>query len=138
MSEGIQRLMERYICEKLTEAIPTHSFLSMGGGTDDEDAEFIEPPFTVISINQAESQITNGNAWLAQGTAQVITHMSEATPTEHSQLARFVYDALEKLQPEIHERLTFHGIDIVSSRSEKEQDEKIRADVIDFTAAASS
>ena len=105
MSEGIKRMAERHLCARLTGLVPGMLFLSMSGGGENEDAVDIEPPFTVITVNEAEKRLTQHGVWKIQGSAQLVTHMQEATPTFHSELARVIYSALANLEPKLEEGL---------------------------------
>lgn len=139
--DEIKRLFERYLCKKLSYEITGHKFLSMNGGNEeggdelaDAESEDLEPPFTVVSVNEAQKMMAQFGHWRVQGTVQLVTHIDEMTPVVHSKFARLIYHVLVNLQPEVVDGLAFHGIDVTDSRSVDTSEQSARVDVIEFTA----
>lgn len=137
MSDLIKRKFERYIAAKLTGVMPTMAFLSSTGGGETEDARDIEPPFSIVTALELEKILGLYGQWAIKGTVQVVTHMSEHTPTAHSELSELVKHHMSALEPEVVEdNIAFHGIDISGMRYADNEDERIRVTAIDFTAGA--
>lgn len=134
MTTDIKTLVERLVCAKLLEAIPNQKFLSMNGGTEIYDAEFIEPPFTVVTINEAEKVLSQQGLWLVQGSVQVVSHMDEWNPQEHAEFSRMVYHALSGIESAVGVGVRVHGLDVTDSKHKEEETENARIEVIDFTA----
>ena len=132
--DEVQRRFEKYLCEKLSGMVPGHLFVPMAGGGESEDADPIEPPVTIVSVNTAENVLSGSGQWKIHGAVQVITHMNEATAAAHSQLSNLIYYHLSHLSPEITESLYFHGLDISAMRSVEESTNKVRVCAIDFAA----
>lgn len=134
MSDEIRRKTETYIAGKLRLAVPTINSVSMNGGEASGDAEPIEPPFAVVTVNEAEKIMTQSGNFAVSGVVQMVTHMDEHTPSEHSVMARQIYAALADIQPEVAGDFLFHGIDVGDLRGSEDSSLKARVDNISFTA----
>jgi len=130
MALDIKRTTETYLCARLTELVPGHTFYPFSGLASGQN---IEPPFTVISISEAERAMSTEGTWIAQGTAQVVSHSAEATSDAHSANSREVYAALGNLPPEpMAGAFTFHGLDITGTTTKQDSESEAFADVINF------
>jgi len=132
-------MFERHICDKLAFAIPGQKFFSMYGGgvNDDAEEEDLEPPFTVVMVNEAKKVLEGQGLWELQGCVQVVSHMNEGVPSIHTEYARVVYHALSSLTPDRTDRMIMHGLDISQSRHSEDEGEQARIEAFDFTAGVS-
>ena len=133
-TEEVCRKSERYIAGKLSAIVGgSMPFLSLIGGGESDDAVEVEPPFVVVGVNNARND-TYLNVFFLQGAVQVVTHMSEYTPSAHSALANSVEEAIRQMEAEVIPGFHFNGIDISATRFVENSDEKVRVTAIDFTA----
>lgn len=139
LHDEIKRMVERHVCDKLSFSVPGQRFLSMygGGETDDAEEADLEPPFTVVIVNEAKKVLEGMGVWEVQGCVQVCSHMNEWTPSEHSEYARTVYHALAAIVPDRTDRMIMHGLDISQSRHSEDEGEQARIEAFDFTAGVS-
>lgn len=133
MSADIKRVVELFLAERLTLLIPGHPFVPFTGGTATQDVEQMEPPFTVISIETAESTQTAHGVWICNGNLQAITHSSETTTESHGELVREIYAALGSIRPVATPSLVFHGLDINKCSSAVDESLQCRAGIIGFS-----
>lgn len=134
MTPDIKRATELYIVDQLSLAVPGHVFVPFTGGSRTTGAVEIEPPFTVVSVSDANKVMATEGTWFCIGKAQVITARVEASSEEHAELARQVYAALSNIQPFISADFAFHGIDIDDMTTADDEASQAHADVISFTA----
>jgi hypothetical protein len=139
LNDEVKRMTERFLCAKLSFAIPGQKFLSMYGGGEVEDGseEDLEPPFTVVMVNEAKKVLEGQGLWEVQGSVQFVSHMNELTPSEHSEYARAVYHALSAILPSRSDKMIMHGFDISDSRHSEDEGEQARIEAFDFTAGVS-
>jgi len=130
----IKRRTELHIVNRLKAAVPDHNFVPYTGGSESTDASDIEPPFTVVSILDANRTMATEGTWICDGTVQVISHRKEMTSTAHSTLTRSIYSTLSNLPPYIDGEFAFHGIDVVDMGTAEDDESQAHADVIRFTA----
>ena len=135
MVSDIKRKTEIFICDFLSNAISTHSFVPFTGGSNSQDAGEMEPPFTVVVISEAERTHAQAGTWIVRGTVQVITIASESTSAAHSTLVRNIYQALGNIRSDATDPLfSMHGLDISKMTSAQDGESHAHADVISFTA----
>lgn len=132
-------MVERHICAKLSFAVPGQRFLSMLGGAEVEDGDEsdLEPPFTVVMVNEATKVLEGQGLWEIKGNVKVVTHMNEMTPSEHSEFARTIYHALTAIVPDRTDRMIMHGFDIATSDHGEDEGEQARIETFAFTAGVS-
>ncbi len=145
----IKRSFETYLARRLSSAINGLKFYASKGSTE-EDAQAtagtIEPPFGIISVNEAEEIATGSNVYALDGVVCIITHLQESGPGEHSQWVKQVKNELDNLNSECHPTsltppgfdLTIHGIDVAFSKYSQSQEDLAQADTLAFTAGATS
>lgn len=129
----IKRATELFLCGKLSAAVPSHQFVPFHGGGENIDAESMEPPFTVVMLDDAERTHGNEGTWICHGNIQTITHSKETSVTVHSELSREIYAALDSIPPSHTSDFAFHGIDIGKVSTSEEESLQCRANIIGFT-----
>lgn len=134
MIADIKRATEVYICEKLSQTvIPPHTFVPFTGGSEFADAAQLEPPFTIVAIDDAQRTHAQDATWICKGTVQIITHANESTSRQHAELVRSIYVAVAAIDTDASDPLfSFHGLDIDKMRSAQDSEENMHADVIDI------
>lgn len=133
MTGDVKRMAETYICSQLKLALPTMSFLPFSGGDDTSNAFDNEPPFGVVSVLEAEKTYQTEATYIANGTVQWITHLTESTPAQHSNQAQLVKNALVAIPVYQSALFSFHGIDISSTSRSEDKESRCRADLIKVT-----
>lgn len=134
MSIEIKRRAELYLCGRLATAVPAHAFIPYkGGGYETAESE-IEPPFTIVGINEADKVHPLQPVFQCQGSLQIVSHSAEATSVQHAALVRSIYEALEAIVTGQRDDVdfTFHGIDITSTESASDEENEVWADIIRF------
>ena len=134
-SPDIKRQTELYLCRKLMAALPGRTFVPFSGGDETHDSFDIEPPFGVIAVTEAEKTCPTESTWQVSGTAQWVTHITEATSPEHSQQVREMYSALGSLPPDSSDSaFSFHGIDVDHVDMTEDDKSRARAGIVKFAA----
>lgn len=133
MTPDIKRKTELYIVAQLALALPNEVFVPFTGGSENLGAVELEPPFTVVAVRDAQKTMATEGTWFCIGNVQVITHFSEATSQQHSELARSIYKALDNITIQADPAFSFHGIDIAGMAYAFDEDESAHADIINFT-----
>lgn len=136
MRPDIKRTSELYFCDRLRTSITDVLVIPLNGGDQDFDAIDVEPPFIVISVNEAEKMFDQESTWLIKGIAQVISHSGETSIPDHAELSRTVYAQLGALAPSANlpPNFAFHGISIDRVRNSVDEESACRAEIIEFTA----
>ena len=135
MTGCIQRKTELFLVGKLKSLVPECKHVPYAGGSLNEDADSLEPPFSVTSASGAENVLQNESTWKITGSTQVLAHASEMSSHVHSELAAKVYGLLKNLDPDWSDpTFAFHGIDITGQREATDEDSKCHATIIDWVA----
>lgn len=131
----IKRQTELYIVEALQAALPEMTFVPFSGGDRAGSDSFnIEPPFGVVAVTECKKTHQQEATYLATGSVQWISHMTEATPQEHSVAAHEVKSALVEIATQANSTFSFHGIDVDAIERSESQDARARAEIIRFVA----
>lgn len=134
VAADIKHTTEIFIAQNLKLAVPEHNFVSFTGGSAIENAEELEPPFTVVAITTADRTMRTEGTWKCTGTVQIITHSGDQTTPTHAILVRRIYAALTDLERDVTgSTFSFHGIDVGAMRSNQDDDLKAHADICDIS-----
>jgi hypothetical protein len=134
MSNEVKRKGELLLCMALHSIVPEHRFVPYKGGTQNSEEEEMEPPFTIVNIENAEKNHPFLKVYQCSGAVQVISHSAESSSVVHAELVKRVSDALISLQPHNGCDCVFHGLDVSSTRSAVDSESECWADIIEFTA----
>jgi len=133
-----KRATEIFLCEKLSAAVPGHQFVPFHGGGTNIDPSEMEPPFTVVMLDDAERTHATEGTWICNGNIQTITHSKETSIQAHSELSRAVYAALASIPSSYTSDFAFHGIDISKVSTSEEESLQCRANIVGFTCGVGS
>jgi hypothetical protein len=135
----IKRKVELWLCQALSEALPAQRFVPLKGGSDLEDAEVIEPPYTVVDVREAVKFLQSGSTWTLEVAVTLVTHIQAVTTPEHSRTVREICDALLNLGSgyNAEHALIVHGVDVVTMESVDDEARQSHGDVIMCTVGAS-
>lgn len=133
MSYDIKRRTELHICNRLTALVAgDRKILPMTGFGTNADERTLEPPFIVVSINNAEKTHDQYSIYSCDGVVQIVTHADEVGSEEHAMLVRAVTDGLNRVGTSEQTGFTFSGLSITGTDTADEGSHQCHLDKLAF------